>query len=287
MGTLSSDLLNPATVEGALVYAFLFVCAAIVGGVLIRRASRRLIATTDDELRKGRIRFASQLARVAFYVVIIIIYAHLIPALRAAGTALLASASVVSVVLGLAAQSTLGNLIAGIAITLYRPFQVGDRLELPAPGGVDTAVVEQLNLGHTVLRTYDNRRLVVPNGVMIGQTVINLSSEDPKVQAIVPVSISYSADIDAARRLLIDAAHQHPGVLEIDSCRVVALEASSVTLELRAWCQDAATAKSTEYELFETAIGLFRDNGIEIPFPTMNVNIFGNSHKTPVASVKG
>ena len=287
MSVLSRDIFNPATIEGALFYALVFGLVAVLVGMLVRRSARRLIAATEDDLQKGRVQFIAQIARMVVYVVIVIIYAHLIPSLRAAGTALLASASVMSIVLGLAAQSTLSNLIAGISIVLYRPFQIGDRLEVPAPGGIENAVVEKLTLGHTVLRTYDNRRVVVPNSVMIGQTIINLSAEDLKVQAIVPVSIAYSADVAVARRLLIEAAEQHPGIESVDSCPVSALEASSVTLTLRAWSPDAATARSAEFGLFERALAAFRANGIEIPFPTMNVNVAGTVSGSPVEAVTG
>jgi small-conductance mechanosensitive channel len=270
-----SDLVNPATFEGAVFYALVFVLFAVLAGALVRRSSRRLIVAADDELQKARVQFIAQIARAVVYVVVVIVYAHLIPSLRAAGTALLASASVMSIVLGLAAQNTLGNLIAGVSILLYKPFQLGDRLEVNAPGGVENAVVEKITMGNTVLRTYDNRRVVVPNSVMVGQTIINLSSEDLRVLAIVPVNIAYSADIAEARRILIAAAEQHPLIESVDSCPVMELGASSVTLTLRAWSHDAASARGAEYDLFETAVASFQANGIEIPFPTMNVNVGG------------
>lgn len=271
--TVSRDLLNPATVGGALVYAVIFALIAFALGAFVRRSVQHLAATAEDDLQEGRLRFVGQVARVVIYVVIFVVYAHLIPALRAAGTALLASASVVSIVLGLAAQSTLGNLIAGISIVLYRPFQIGDRLVVPAPSGPETAVVESLTLGHTVLRTYDNRRVVAPNSVMIGQTIINLSSEDLRVQSVVSVGIAYSSDVDEARRIFTEIAHQHSGIESIDSCKVTALGPSSITLTLRAWAADAGAARAVEYDLFEAAVAAFRQGGVEIPFPTMNVNV--------------
>jgi small conductance mechanosensitive channel len=110
------------------------------------------------------------------FLLCLVIFAHLVPALRAAGTALLASASVVGLVLGIAAQNTLGNLIAGVSIGLYRPFHIGDWLQVSVPGGVASGRVETLSLGRTVLRTEDNRRVVVPNSVMLNATTINLNA---------------------------------------------------------------------------------------------------------------
>ena len=84
-------------------------------------------------------------------------------------------------VLGLAAQNTLGNLIAGISLLLYRPFNLGDRLQVMAPTGLETGIVESLTLGYTLLKTDDNRRVVVPNSLMASQTAINLTANDPRI----------------------------------------------------------------------------------------------------------
>ena len=79
------------------------------------------------------------MATALIWVVLLILYAHLIPVLRSMGTALLAGASVASVVLGLAAQSTLGNLVAGVSLTIYRLFRLGDTLRVAAPTGTEAA----------------------------------------------------------------------------------------------------------------------------------------------------
>ena len=104
----------------------------------------------------------------------------MIPALRALGTGLLTGASVASVIVGLAAQSTLGNLIAGFALLLYRPFQLQDVVQVTAPGGPETGVVEDLTLGYTILRTPDNRRIVVPNNTMASGVMVNLTAADDR-----------------------------------------------------------------------------------------------------------
>ena len=85
----------------------------------------------------------------------------------------LTSVGLVSVVVGLAAQSTLGNLISGVSLLLYRPFRLGDRLQVMTPAGLETGVVESLRLGYTTLQTEDNRRIVIPNssGTTISLTV--------------------------------------------------------------------------------------------------------------------
>src|ERR1700743_76834 len=124
--------------------------------------------------------FLAQFARMCIYLFAFVTWAQLIPALKGLGTAWLASVGVVSVVLGLAAQNTLGNLVAGIALLLYRPFNIGDRLQVAAPTGLETGEVESLNLGYTVLLTADNRRVLIPNSLMASQTSVNISLTDAR-----------------------------------------------------------------------------------------------------------
>jgi small conductance mechanosensitive channel len=266
------DFSNPATLFGALFYALVFLVVAwlaaralrLIVVHLLRRDERGLIDRTAAS-------FITQLIQIGIYLLALILYAHLIPTLRHMGTALLASVGVVSVVLGLAAQNTLGNLVAGIALLLYRPFQVGDLVQVNAPTGLETGTIESLTLGYTVLQTFDNRRIVVPNSVMASQVTINLTAKDPRVMAIVPVSIGYDSDIDRARRALTELAHNHPLVQEIVGCPVTQLGSSGVTLSLRAWCANAGAAKQVEFDLYEQAKKRFDQEGIEIPFPYTNV----------------
>jgi moderate conductance mechanosensitive channel len=100
------------------------------------------------------------------------LYTHLIPPLRAFATALLAGVSVVSIVLGVAAQSTLGNLIAGFSLVLYHPFHVGDVVQLNTPKGLTTGTVEALALGHTRLRDAEGAAIIVPNSVMVSSVIV-------------------------------------------------------------------------------------------------------------------
>ena len=101
-----------------------------------------------------------------------ILYANVIPELHAFGTALLAGASVASVLVGVVAQSTLGNMIAGLSLLMYRPFQIGDSVQLTVPASVQTGKIKDLTLGYTVIKTQENNEIVVPDSVMASQAII-------------------------------------------------------------------------------------------------------------------
>ena len=106
------------------------------------------------------------------FAVAFILYLHFIPPLQAFATALLAGVSVVSIVLGLAAQNTLGNLIAGFSLVLYHPFHVGDVAQLNTPKGLTTGTVAALALGYTRLRGTEGDEIIVPNSVMVSSVIV-------------------------------------------------------------------------------------------------------------------
>jgi small-conductance mechanosensitive channel len=171
------DLLDPRAIVGALFWGVVFVGLAAVTATLIRRAARRLEPRLSDVTG---FRFVSAFAQLLTYLVAFILYAHLVPELRALGTALLAGVSVVSVVFGLAAQNTLGNLVAGLSLVLYRPVRVGDRVQTSSPKGLITATVELVSLGYTILRDTEENAVIVPNSVMISSVVIRLGPVKPE-----------------------------------------------------------------------------------------------------------
>jgi small-conductance mechanosensitive channel len=174
MQYLPSELFDPSTLLGAAMLGVVFLAAATMLGALISRLERRIERRLSDVTG---LRFATAFMRVVAYLVAFVLYAHLVPQLRSLGTALLAGVSVVSIIIGLAAQNTLGNLIAGISLILYRPISVGDDVELNTPKGVLAARVEDVSLGYTILRDAQGNDVVVPNSVMVSNVVIRLAKK--------------------------------------------------------------------------------------------------------------
>lgn len=275
---------SPATLSGAILYAIVFAVLAWLIGRALRLAVERVLARgASARVDLTTVRFLSQLARFGVYVFAFISYAHLVPALSSLGTAWLASVSVISVIVGLAAQNTLGNLIAGISLLLYRPFKVGDRLQVNAPTGLETGVVESLNLGYTLLKTDDNRRVVVPNSVMASQTTVNLTGDDPRLICSIPISISYGSDIDKARAILLELAARHPKAAKVLGCPVTQLGHSSLVLSVAVWCENSSAADALKCDLLEQSIKRFASEGIGMPLPhTMVILKQDPQSKAPV-----
>jgi small conductance mechanosensitive channel len=259
------SIADPGTWLGAAILAVIFLAVAMLVGRAVRLAIHRYLDKTE---RAGAdptgIRFLGQLANMGVYIFAFLVYSHIVPALQHLGTAWLTSMGVLSVVLGLAAQTTLGNLISGISLVLYRPFKLGDRIQVSGPAGTEIGMVESINLGYTVLRTNDERRLVIPNSTMAGQTSINLSQTRKGAACVLTINLAAASDPAPARKILVDLAKAHPKTIAVDGCNVTAVSGSGTALTLNVWCADADTAAVLKSDLLESAKKQFDAAGIKI-----------------------
>jgi len=256
------SLLRPDTFIGAAIYLVLFVLAAL----LLARALRATVhveLTRQGHIDRTTISFAQQIGTAAIWVMVLILYAHLIPELRAMGTALLAGASVASVVIGLAAQSTLGNLIAGVSITLYRPFRLGDTLLVTAPTGTEVGAVELISLGYTTLRTADGRLVVLPNSLAASQVTINFREARTTAPVAVAIRIGRQADADAARTLALRIGREVAGEGAAPGCFVTRIEAGTAVLELRVRPSQGADRDALRSQLLTALARAFAQAGLD------------------------
>ena len=266
-GILSIDtaverLLRPDSLLGAVAYLLLFCLLASLLSRGLRAGIQAAVAHADGEhLDRTAVNFLRQLGVLIIWIFVLALYAHLIPALRAVGTAMLAGASIASIVLGLAAQSTLGNLIAGISILIYRPFRLGDLLQVQVPTGSEIGTVEQLSLGYTILSTQDGRRIIVPNSVAISQVAVNLNAFASDTALTLAFWVSRSQLLQA-RSLAIGFAQALPA--HVIGCFVVKSEPLAVQLSLALRPGRDATAVPKQ-ELSGQLAGVLRQAGVDTP----------------------
>ncbi|MCM1987095.1 MULTISPECIES: mechanosensitive ion channel family protein [Methanococcoides] len=201
-----------------------------------------------------------------------------IESLRDLSIALFAGAGFAGIVVGMAAQNTLSNIIAGVALATFRPFRVGDLLTIHGEYGK----VTDITLGYTKIKTWDNRRLNIPNHIISDEAIINWSIDDPTVNWTVDIGISYDSNIDLARSIMIDEASKHKNVMSYESILphnyhakrgdeisvlLTELGDFAVNLRLYVWVRDRSIAYSTGCDLRESIKKRFDAEGIEIPFP--------------------
>lgn len=168
----SAGLLNPQSLVGAIAIGVLVFVIASVVVVLIRRGTRRVERHLTDVTALG---FVSALGQLLTYLFGFVLYAHIVPELRALGTALLAGVSVISVIVGVAAQNTLGNLVDGFSLVLSKTIRVGDTIRIASEVGAICAKVQLISLGYTVLVDEQNHEVVVPNSVIMSSAITRIA----------------------------------------------------------------------------------------------------------------
>lgn len=187
-------------------------------------------------------------------------------------TGLIAGASAVAAAIAIALKDSLSNVSGGIFLLITRPFVTGNLITV----GGDTGTIKEIKLVHTVILTPDNREIIIPNSVMMGSTVVNLSNEDKRRVDLV-FSISYDNDARLARDIILKALTKHELTLtdEIEPfARVTAHSASSVDITARVWTL-AGDYWTVYFDLLEEVRDEFNNNGISIPYNQLDVHIDG------------
>ena len=172
-----------------------------------------------------------------------------IPAVRAVAGGILASGAVLAVVLGFAAQRTLGNFIAGLLIAFTQPVRLGDEVEVDGESGV----VEEIGLTYTWVRTPDNDRLVIPNEKLASETIRNSTIRSPQTLAEVTVQVPISADL----RALVQALQQGP-----NEAYVTELCADDATIAVRTWVPTEQRVDRVESDLRLAVHDRLRELGV-------------------------
>ncbi len=191
-------------------------------------------------------------------------------------SALTVLAGALGIGVGLGLQNVASNFISGLIILFERPIKVGDRVEV---GGV-TGNVVQISPRATTVVSNDNIAIIVPNSDFVTSSVINWSYTDRDVRFNIPVGVSYSSDPQDVKRLLLEVAAEHPGVLKQPQPDVLFQEFgdSSLNFVLRVWTRDYTSRPGVIRSDLNYAISdKFKERGVEIPFPQRDLHIRSSS----------
>ncbi len=174
-----------------------------------------------------------------------------------------------SLAIGLAAKDTLANMISGFTLMLDRPFRIGDRIQL----GTQVGDVVDIGLRSTKIKGLDNTFLIIPNAELCNSTLINQAFPDLRGRGRINVGVGYGSDVERAKELLVQCAVSVPSVLSapVPEAFFVNFGDSSLNLSLFFWVDDYAKLFSTTDQINCAINKCFKDNGINIPYPTRTV----------------
>jgi small conductance mechanosensitive channel len=201
-----------------------------------------------------------RLVSATIYIVGMMLVILQIPQLHSLATAMLAGAGIAGLAIGFAAKDSLSNFTSGVFIAIFQPFRVGDYVDFKG----DYGQVEDLTLRHTVIRTWDNRRIIVPNSVMSIEPIINWSIRDPEIIWTVDFDIAQVSDIDMARDIIQKEARSHPNVLKDREIKVqlTGSKHSEQNLKLYFHVKGRDVASGTGCDIRESVRKEFEKKGI-------------------------
>ncbi len=264
-------------------FLFILICliTIFVAKVIFRLLSQYFEQTSRIiNVDPTQYRFLKHLIMGVVYLCGIGLAIYTIPSMRQLSLSIFASSGIAAVIVGFAAQQALSHLVSGMFIIIFKPFRVGDRIRIY---GKDVAgIVEDLTLRHTIIKTMENKRVVVPNSVMSAEIIENANLED-KICKFFEIGISYDSDIDKAIKILREEAMKHPGTIDNRSdedillnapivwVEVINLGESSVDLRAWIWTKGVPEAFDLTCDLNKNVKKRFDSEGIEIPYPHRTV----------------
>jgi MscS family membrane protein len=175
-----------------------------------------------------------------------------------------------SLAIGMAAKDTLANMISGFTLMIDRPFRIGDRIQLTSGKWGD---VIDIGLRSTKIKTPDNTLLIIPNAELCNSTLINLAFPDIRTKGRINVGVAYGSDVESVKDILVATAAGMPEVMKdpVPEAFFVSFGDSAINLSLFFWVEDYARVFPVTDLLNSSILQRFRDEGIQIPYPTRTV----------------
>ena len=267
-----------------IVQIVIIISVTIVLTSIVRVLMNRFILRSSTYLKidKTRIKFFKNAINWLIYLFAIIAIIHSIPPLRTISTTLLTGAGILAAVIGFASQQAMSNIISGVFVVLSRPFRVGDVIRI----GKDVSLmndlvgtVEDITLRHTVIRDFQNRRIIIPNSVINMETIINNNIIDERSRRYFHIVIAFEADITKAIEIIQDEVKKHPYYIDgrnYDEKRmgepevpvnVVKLLDHGLQLRANVWAPNFDLGWELYCHLNKVVVERFIKEGIEIAYP--------------------
>ena len=267
---IPEEFLNPETIAVLTQRALdagtnlVLASAILIAGMIVAGSMRKAVVKAVHKNERIDDTLGAFFASLAYWGLMIVVLIAVLSRFGVETTSLVATLGAATLAIGLALQGTLSNLAAGVMIVLFRPYGLGDWVEVAGQAGT----VKDINLFTTVLATGDNKKVIVPNGEGWGSVIVNYSANETR-RVDLGFSIDYGDDIDKAMGVITAVLEADERVLKDPAVftAVKAHGASSVDIVCRAWC---ATGDywGVYFDTMKKVKEAFDKNDITIPYPT-------------------
>lgn len=276
-----------------IVLALVILSIAFVVSEILRRIFRRIVKDYSDKINADPTNFSFINNSISFLIysgAVIFIFLK-IPFLRQIGTALFAGAGVFAAIIGFASQKAFSNIISGIFILTFKPFRVGDVVEI---SNGKSGKVEEITLRHTMIRNFENKRIIIPNSAISDDTIINSDLVDERIRKYIEFNISYEANVDRAMDIVAEEVIKHPLFIDgrnhdellhkapLVQMRVVALTDFSVRIRAFVWAHNSDDAFILYCDILKSVKARFDAEHIEFASPN-KIIIYKDGKKNDLA----
>ena len=249
------------------------VIAMSVSNLWFRHKIREKIENNDDPTNY---KFSRYIVAIFIGFIGILLATLAFPSLKGIAQTALGGAGIIALIFGFAAQEALANVTGGLFIIAFKPFKTGDRVKVS-----DTMVgtVTDITLRHTIIKNFENKMIVIPNGIINKEKLINYDLYGHKLCELIEIGISYDSDIDLAKRIMREECENHPFIHDnrspfdkkkgrpIVRTALIELNDFSMTIRAWAWSLNYSNSFSLKCDVLESIKKRFDREGVEIPYP--------------------
>lgn len=234
-----------------------------------RKRSNEQYSITRLKFIKNSVTFFIGLIAFSFII-------YTVPQFKSRATLIFSGAGILAAIIGFAAQAAVSNLIAGAFIVIFRPFRVGDFIKLDDSR---VGIVNDITLRHTVINTFENKRLIIPNSVISTESIFNHSIDDQYVLSFNNFVIGLHADIDKAIAIIREEALKLPYIIDNRTpeeimqneeqirIRVKDMNENGIYLRAFVWVSEPWDEFRVKSDLLQAVHKRFKEEGIDLPIP--------------------
>ncbi len=241
--------------------------------LVLNKLNKALFRSILKRHNKIHLKFTRSIITVFIYVIGIFAVFKLIKPNTDFTTSFLTSSGIIVAVAIFAAQESLNDILSGVMLSWSRPFEVGERVQIL--GLKVTGIVEDITVRHTIIRTFNNSKIVIPNSVMNKQMIENNSNRDSRAGNFLDVLISYESDLDKAISILEELVSSHELVLITEQTPVKViirdLTENGVALRVQIWTKEVGENFMACSDIRKSVLEKFKENNIEIPYKQVEV----------------
>ena len=257
-----------AVISSALLFV-IYYSVFIVLDVLIDHGGQRIAKKTKSTADDNLVPLARKTTK---FLVIIFAFLAILSKWGVDITSVLAGLGIFAMAIGFAVKDSLANIFGGISIILDHTFRVGDKIKIDSG---EVGVIEDIGVRSTKIRDYDNRQIIIPNGVMANAKIINYVKPNKKVKFTVEFGVAYGSNISSVKKVVLATLKKIKNVMDDPAPSIIfkAMGDSSLNFKAMAWVANYNDAFLTKEEATCNIYDALNKAKIEIPFPQMDVHV--------------